>query len=83
MTALAPGVVITEEGHWGKKYTEDSEHAQKYLKERCPLGRFGRTNEISPMVLQLCSARSTFCHGGIYIVDGGQTKHFMYDSYLN
>lgn len=83
MTALAPGVVVTKEGHWGKKHAPDSEHAVNYLKERCPLGRFGEVEEISPMVAHLCSNQATFCHGGIFIVDGGQTKHFMYTSYLS
>ncbi len=82
MSAVLPGVVVTEEGHWGGKYAVDSEHAKKYLKERCPLARFGTPDEISPMVTYLCSTKSTFAHGGIYLVDAGQAKHYMYNTFL-
>jgi 3-oxoacyl-[acyl-carrier protein] reductase len=83
MTAVLPGVIITEDGHWGGKYKEDSEHARKYLRERCPLGRFGKPEEISPLVAYLCSERATFNHGGLYLADAGQSRHFMFDSYLS
>ncbi len=82
MTAVMPGVVATEDGHWGGKHALDSEHAKKYLAERCPVGRFGRPEEIAPLVAFLCSKLASFCHGGIYPVDAGQAKHYMYYSYL-
>ncbi len=77
MSALLPGVVITKGGHWDTVMKERPEHAQKYLKDRCPLGRFGKPEEISPMAVLLCSERATFCHGGIYLVDAGQAKHYV------
>ena len=40
MTAIAPGVVVTEGGHWEKILKENPEHAKKYLDERVPLKRF-------------------------------------------
>jgi 3-oxoacyl-[acyl-carrier protein] reductase len=83
MTAVLPGVIITEDGHWGGEYAEDSYHAQKYLKDRCPLKRFGKPHEISPFVVLLCSDKSTFSHGSIVLVDAGQAKHFMYNNFLD
>ena len=77
MSAILPGVVITEEGHWQKVLKERPEHAEKYLKERCPLGRFGQPSEISPMVMFLCSELATFCQGSIVPVDAGQAKHYF------
>lgn len=77
MSAILPGVVITEEGHWIQVLKERPQHAEKYLKERCPLGRFGKPSEISPMVLFLCSKLATFCHGAIVPVDAGQAKHYF------
>lgn len=76
MSAVLPGVVLTEEGHWQKVLAERPEHAEKYLKDRCPLGRFGQPCEISPMVLLLCSVQATFYHGSIVLIDAGQAKHY-------
>ena len=45
MTAVAPGIVITEKGHWSKILKTNPRHAKKYLKERVPLGRFGTMDE--------------------------------------
>lgn len=77
MSALLPGVVLTEGGHWDKVLKERPKHARKYLAERCPLGRFGKTTEISPMVVLLCSELASFCQGAIVPVDGGQAKHYF------
>lgn len=76
MSAVLPGVVFTEGGHWDNVLKERPEHAERYLKERCPLGRFGQPSEISPMVVLLCSKLATFCHGSIVLVDAGQAKHY-------
>jgi len=76
MSAVLPGVVITEGGHWDTVLQERPEHAEKYLKDRCPLGRFGQPSEISPMVVLLCSQMATFCQGSIVLVDAGQAKHY-------
>jgi len=76
MSAVLPGVVITEGGYWDTVLKERPEHAKKYLAERCPLGRFGQIWEISPMVVLLCSEQASFCHGAIVPVDAGQSRHY-------
>ncbi len=81
MSALQPGVVFTERGHWAEVMKTRPEHAEKYLKERTRLGRFGKPEEISPMVLFLCSNLASFCQGSIVPVDGGQAKHYFYFDY--
>jgi len=78
MSAVLPGVILTETGHWQKVLGERPEHAETYLKERCPLGRFGQPSEISPMVVFLCSNLATFCQGAIVPVDAGQAKHYYH-----
>lgn len=83
MSAVLPGVIITEDGHWGGKYKEDSEHAQKYLKDRCPIGRFGQPEEVACQVVLQCSVRASFFHGSNVLVDAGQAKHYMYSNYLD
>ena len=76
MSALLPGVIYTEGGHWEKVLEEHPEHAEKYLKERTPLGRFGTPSEMSPMALLLCSELASFCQASIVLVDAGQAKHY-------
>ena len=83
MMALMPGVVVTEEGYWADVLKNRPEHAKKYIEERCPLGRLGTTNEISPMVALMCSELASFMQGAIIPVDAGQSKHFMYFNYLD
>ena len=51
MSAVFPGVVLTKGGHWDKVLKSNPKRAQKYLKERAPLGRFGRPDEIAPVVV--------------------------------
>lgn len=77
MSALLPGVVYTERGHWSKVMVDRPEHAETYLKERTVLKRFGDPHEISPMVVLLCSELASFCVGSIVPVDGGQARHYF------
>lgn len=77
MSAVLPGVVLTENGHWQQVLIDRPKHAEKYLEERTSLKRFGRTDEISPMVAFLCSEMASFCVGSIVPVEGGQARHFF------
>lgn len=45
--------------------------ATAMLDTAIPLGRHGTPEEIAQMVLFLASSRSSFCTGGVYLVDGG------------
>jgi 3-oxoacyl-[acyl-carrier protein] reductase len=81
MSAVQPGIVLTERGHWANVLKTRPEHAEKYLEERTVLKRFGKCEEISPMVVLLCSELASFCQGAIVPVDGGQAKHYFYFPY--
>lgn len=83
MSAVFPGVVRTKGGHWDKVLATDPKRAQAYLKDRCPAGRFGEIDEITPVVAFYCSELASFSHGAIIPVDAGQSRHFMYFNYLN
>lgn len=83
MTAVFPGVVVTKGGHWEHVLKTNPEHAEKYLQERCPLGRFGEVDEIGPVVAFYCSELASFCHGAIVPADAGQSKHFMSFNYMD
>jgi NAD(P)-dependent dehydrogenase (short-subunit alcohol dehydrogenase family) len=77
MSAVLPGVVLTEEGHWQNVLNERPEHAAKYLEERTVLKRFGKPEEIAPFVAILCSNLASFAVGSIFPVEGGQARHFF------
>jgi NAD(P)-dependent dehydrogenase (short-subunit alcohol dehydrogenase family) len=83
MTAVFPGVVLTKGGHWDKVLQNNPQHAESYLRERCPLGRFGKVDEISPVVVFYCSNFASFSHGAIIPVDAGQAKNYMYFNYMD
>ena len=77
MSAVLPGVVITEDGHWATVMKKNPKHAEKYLEERTVLKRFGVPDEISPIVALLASDLASFCIGSVIPVEGGQAKHYF------
>ena len=81
MTAVAPGVIPTEKGHWNKKNI-NSKHAKDYLKNRTALGRFGTIEELTSIVVFLSSDNASFFHGAIIQPDGGQSRQYMSFNYL-
>lgn len=76
MSAVMPGVVLTDGGHWEKAMRERPEHVERYIADRCPSGRFGTPEEIANMTAFLCSDWASFCQGALVPVDGGQMRGF-------
>jgi 3-oxoacyl-[acyl-carrier protein] reductase len=81
MTAVAPGIIPTEKGHWNNKNLK-SKHALYYLKNRTALGRFGKMDEVTGIVVFMCSDKASFFHGAILQPDGGQSRQYMSFNYL-
>jgi 3-oxoacyl-[acyl-carrier protein] reductase len=77
MTAVLPGAIATEGGYWERVMKERPEHAAKYIAERCPLGRFGVSEDIGGIVAFLCSEQAGFFQGSVVQVDGGQIRGFF------
>lgn len=75
ISSVMPGAVFTKDGYWDKT---SKEYQEKYLKEHCPLGKFGEPKDISSVVTFLCSQQAKFCQGTLLPVDGGQSKHFFW-----
>lgn len=73
MSAVLPGIVMTEGGHWSKA---SEEHKAKYLEREAALKRFGKPEEIAPQVVLQCSDLFSFGHGCINSVDAGLYKGF-------
>ena len=81
MTAVAPGIIVTEKGHWNNK-TIKTKHAKNYSKNRTALGRFGTMDEFTGIIVFLSSEKSSFFHGSIIQPDGGQSRQYMSFNYL-
>ena len=76
MAAVLPGAMLFECGYWEKVIKTKPQEAKEFLRQNSPSGRFGKPEEISPMVAMLCSAQSTYCQGAIIPIDGGQARHY-------
>ncbi len=69
VNALCPGYFDSELTH----DLIDSEGGQRYLKQRTPMGRTGREDELDGALLFLASSASSYVTGQSLIVDGGWT----------
>ena len=76
MSAVLPGALLMEGGYWEKTAREKPRETKAFLRQNSPSGRFGNPEEISPMVVLLCSQQATYCHGAIISIDGGQARHY-------
>jgi len=49
------------------------EEARETVARGNPLGRYGEPEEVGRLMMFLASDESSFCNGGVYMVDGGNT----------
>ena len=49
------------------------EQAKQSFAARIPLQRYGNPEEVAKLMLFLASDESSFCTGGVYMVDGGRS----------
>jgi NAD(P)-dependent dehydrogenase (short-subunit alcohol dehydrogenase family) len=49
------------------------EQVKRRTASRIPLQRYGAPEEVARMMLYLASDESSFCTGGVYMVDGGMS----------
>ena len=71
VNALAPGFVQTP---MTQRWIDDPQVLQAIL-ANSPVGRAAQPEEISGMVLYLCSDLASFTTGQTFVVDGAQTAH--------
>jgi len=74
INAIAAGNVIFEDSVWSRKMTEDAIAVRQMLDRDVALGRLGDPQEIANLATYLASPLSGFATGGVWKLDGGQTR---------
>ena len=80
VNVVNPGLILTPD--WKKTAgiltqgtgTTVDQYLEKIAKDNAPIGRFGTPEELAHFYVFLCSARSSYCVGSSYYVDGGWLK---------
>ena len=69
VNAVCPNIILTPMGEqvWGDPAKS------KPMRDKTPLGRFGKPVEVADLVLYLASAASDFVNGETILIDGGFT----------
>ena len=73
VNAICPGWVDTPFNGPFIRQMGGREAVDAYVRERVPMGRWGRVDEIAEAVLFLVSDRSSYLTGQAIVVDGGET----------
>lgn len=71
-THLAPNIRVNCIAPGGVEYNQNQEFIKRYSKFT-PLKRMMRKNEVNDLVEYLCSEKSSYVTGSIFVVDGGWT----------
>ena len=76
VNVVAPGSILFPGGSWDRRHKERPEVIKHMLEHELPFERFGKPEEIGPLVAFLCSPRASWISGACIPVDGAQGRAF-------
>lgn len=71
VSAVAPGAVSAPGNNWERAEAQWPENVAKHVSEHQAIGRLGRPDDITPILLFLASDAAKFAAGSIIPIDGG------------
>jgi 3-oxoacyl-[acyl-carrier protein] reductase len=74
VNVVAPGSILFPGGSWERRQQENPQYIDNFVRTEMPLGRFGRPEEVSAMVVFLASERASLMTGACVNVDGCQSR---------
>jgi NAD(P)-dependent dehydrogenase (short-subunit alcohol dehydrogenase family) len=74
INAVCPGAVDTP---FRRQLLGKKQRSEKETKQRYPLGRIGKPEEVAETVVWLCSDASSFITGSVIVIDGGLTAQMI------
>jgi 3-oxoacyl-[acyl-carrier protein] reductase len=74
LNAVAPGNILSPDGTWARKLTENAAAVENMLQREVALRRLGKPEEIADLVAFLASPRAAFITGSVMVADGGQLR---------
>ena len=72
VNSIIPGNILFKGGNWESKIKKNPKKIKSMIKNKVPLNRFGKPEEIADMVTFLLSSKSGFMTGSEIVIDGGQ-----------
>jgi 3-oxoacyl-[acyl-carrier protein] reductase len=73
---VAPGGILIPGTGWEQEQKEYPEKFKDFVNFYLPLGRMGTSEEVSFIVLCICSVNSSLLNGACIAVDGGESRSF-------
>ncbi|GIX49183.1 MAG: short-chain dehydrogenase [Candidatus Tectimicrobiota bacterium] len=74
VNTVAPGSILFPGGSWERRQRENPQFIEQFVRQEMPLGRFGRPEEVSAVVVFLASERASLVSGACINVDGCQSR---------